>query len=103
MVPGPEVQVDKAQELRHWEGKIPLWPTTTSDCTRKCPLKAGVRVSQLPPMSSWPQGAILATADLDHFFQLQQPAVLGFTYEFTKQSAEITSWSKSFTKEMSSW
>lgn len=79
MVPGPEVQMNKAQELRHGEGTIPLWPATSSGCINSFPLKAGVNVSKLPPMFSWPQGAILAIADLKHVFQLQQPAALRFT------------------------
>lgn len=31
---------------------------------KKCPLKVDVKVFKLTPMSSWPQGAILAIADL---------------------------------------
>lgn len=103
MIPEPEVQMNKAQELGHYKGKIPLESTTSSGCINSFSLKAGVEVSKLPPMSSWPHGAFLAIADLKHFFQLQQPVALGFTSKLTNQSAEVKSWYKSFTKEILSW
>ena len=66
MAPGPEVQTNKAQESDYGEGKIPLWPTTSSGCISSFTLTVGVKIFRLLPVSSWPQGAILAIPDLSY-------------------------------------